>query len=152
MFALVIDEHLAAMNQLLVKILKNRYGDVNMKNQQTGSNMSRFVVGIDRSKMKLYDLTDKAQEGLDNNIAISPPAPTLLNESVDLFANLEDEDENTASPKLKSAPPVFDIDEPFSEAIEDAERRRSITKLEKADYKPQHVTKKVLQFPKKLNV
>lgn len=59
MFALVSSEELENLNQIIVKQLKNRYNDPNY--------YKRFVVGIDRSKMKLYDVEASAQEGLSDN-------------------------------------------------------------------------------------
>lgn len=56
MAALITSEDLESMGQLMVKQLKNRWGDI--------SNPKRFVVGIDRSKMRLYDAEESAQEGL----------------------------------------------------------------------------------------
>ena len=56
MFALVSNEELEALNQIIVKQLKNRYNDLNF--------YKRFVVGIDRAKMKLYDVEASAQTGL----------------------------------------------------------------------------------------
>lgn len=53
MFALISTEELEGINQIMVKQLKNRYNDLNM--------FKRFVVGIDRSKMRLYDVEDSAQ-------------------------------------------------------------------------------------------
>ena len=53
MFALISSEELESLNQIMVKQLKNRYND-------PGSNR-RFVVGIDRSKMRLYDCEQSAQ-------------------------------------------------------------------------------------------
>jgi replicative DNA helicase len=53
MFALISTEELEEMNQLMVKQLKNRYND--------GATNKRFVIGIDRSKMKLYNLENSAQ-------------------------------------------------------------------------------------------
>ena len=50
MIALISTEQLEKMNQLMVKQLKNRYNDV-------GKN-KRFTVGIERSKMRLYDIDD----------------------------------------------------------------------------------------------
>jgi len=47
MFALISTEELEDLGQIMVKQLKNRYNDLNMN--------KRFVVGIDRSKMRLYD-------------------------------------------------------------------------------------------------
>ena len=57
MFALVKQsEELADLNQIVVKQLKNRYGDPNIN--------SRFIVGVDRSKMRLYNVENSAQEDL----------------------------------------------------------------------------------------
>jgi archaellum biogenesis ATPase FlaH len=56
MFALISSEELESLNQIMVKQLKNRYSD-------PGSNR-RFIVGVDRSKMRLYDVDQSAQEGL----------------------------------------------------------------------------------------
>ena len=58
MFALVSNEELEQLNQIIVKQLKNRYNDPNF--------YKRFVVGIDRSKMKLYDVEVSAQAGLSD--------------------------------------------------------------------------------------
>ena len=55
MFALISTEELEGMNQIMVKQLKNRYNDPTMN--------KRFCIGIDRAKMRLYDIQD-AQEGL----------------------------------------------------------------------------------------
>lgn len=56
MFALIATEELAEQNQVLVKQLKNRYDDINI--------YRKFVIGIDKSKMQLYQLEDCAQDGL----------------------------------------------------------------------------------------
>ena len=56
MFALVTNEELEQLNQVLVKQLKNRYGDPNL--------YKRFVLGIDRSKMRLYDVEESAQNDI----------------------------------------------------------------------------------------
>jgi replicative DNA helicase len=56
MFALISTEELQQLNQILIKQLKNRYNDPNY--------FKRFVVGIDRAKMKLYDVEQSAQEDL----------------------------------------------------------------------------------------
>lgn len=53
MFALISTEELEALGQIMVKQLKNRYNDPTQN--------KRFVVGIDRSKMKLYDVEASAQ-------------------------------------------------------------------------------------------
>ena len=59
MFALISTEELEGMNQIMVKQLKNRYNDPTMN--------KRFCIGIDRAKMKLYDVEDSAQEDLINS-------------------------------------------------------------------------------------
>jgi hypothetical protein len=56
MFALISTEELEEMNQIMVKQLKNRYNDANL--------FKRFVIGIDRSKMKLYDVENSAQQNI----------------------------------------------------------------------------------------
>ena len=57
MFALISTEELDKLNQISVKQLKNRYNDPNVN--------KRFIVGIDRSKMKLYDVS--SQDLVDSN-------------------------------------------------------------------------------------
>ena len=60
MFALISNEELDALNQIAVKQLKNRYNDPTTN--------KRFVIGIDRAKMKLFDVTLEEQKGLaDSN-------------------------------------------------------------------------------------
>lgn len=56
LFALISTEELEKLNQLMVKQLKNRYNDPNT--------YKRFMIGVDRSKMKLYDLEDSAQSNI----------------------------------------------------------------------------------------
>ena len=56
MFALISTEELESLNQIMVKQLKNRYHDPTMN--------KRFVVGIDRGKMKLFDCEQSAQEDI----------------------------------------------------------------------------------------
>ena len=56
MFALISTEELEQLNQLMVKQLKNRYNDPNT--------FKRFVIGIDRGKMKLYDVEQSAQDDI----------------------------------------------------------------------------------------
>jgi replicative DNA helicase len=56
MFALISNEELDALNQIVVKQLKNRYNDPTVN--------KRFVLGVDRSKMRLYDVETKEQEDL----------------------------------------------------------------------------------------
>ena len=56
MFALIQTEELEGLNQIMVKQLKNRYNDPT-KNK-------KFIIGVDRAKMKLYDVEQQAQENL----------------------------------------------------------------------------------------
>ena len=58
MFALIATEELTAQGQILVKQLKNRYNDPNV--------CKRFVIGVDRSRMKLKDVLD-AEANLIND-------------------------------------------------------------------------------------
>ena len=59
MFALVSSEELEALNQIMVKQLKNRFNDP--------TSNKRFVVGVDRGKMRLYDVEQSAQDELVND-------------------------------------------------------------------------------------
>ena len=56
MIAAITSEELQALDQIMVKQLKNRYGDPNY--------YKKFVVGINRAKMKLYDVEESAQEDI----------------------------------------------------------------------------------------
>jgi hypothetical protein len=53
MFALISTEELQQLSQLMVKQLKNRFGDPN--------HFKRFIIGVDREKMKLFDAEASAQ-------------------------------------------------------------------------------------------
>ena len=59
MFALISTEDLEGLNQIMVKQLKNRYNDPTI--------YKRFVIGIDRAKMRLYDCEQKAQDDIIDN-------------------------------------------------------------------------------------
>ena len=59
MFALISSEELEELDQMVVKQLKNRYNDPTI--------FKRFVIGVDRSRMKLYDCEQEAQEELIEN-------------------------------------------------------------------------------------
>ena len=56
MFALISTEELEQLGQIMVKQLKNRYNDISI--------FKRFIVGIDRAKMRLYDCEQTAQEDI----------------------------------------------------------------------------------------
>jgi len=58
MFALISTEELEEQNQIMVKQLKNRYYDPTLN--------KRFVIGIDRSKMRLYDVEDAQKDLIDS--------------------------------------------------------------------------------------
>ena len=72
MFALISNDELTAKNQILVKQLKNRYNDPNHN--------KRFVIGVNRSKMKLYDVNENEQKGLVNDsLVIEDSGPLFDN-------------------------------------------------------------------------
>jgi len=54
MFALISSDELQELNQMLVKQLKNRYADPTYN--------KKFILGVDRAKMKLYDVSQTAQD------------------------------------------------------------------------------------------
>jgi len=54
MFALISTEELEGLGQIMVKQLKNRYNDPTI--------FKRFIIGVDRAKMRLYDCEQKAQD------------------------------------------------------------------------------------------
>ena len=56
MFALISSEELEQKNQILIKQLKNRYNDPTLNR--------KFIIGVDRSKMRLYDVEQNAQTDL----------------------------------------------------------------------------------------
>jgi len=59
MFALISNEELEALGQMKVKQLKNRYNDPSINRA--------FIIGVDRSKMRLYDVQQKAGDIVDAN-------------------------------------------------------------------------------------
>ena len=68
---LITSEELDNLGQLMIKQLKNRWGDL--------SYYRRFVVGIERAKMQIYDLEDNAQNGIGQgqSVANSQPRPSV---------------------------------------------------------------------------
>ena len=56
MFALISTDELEGIGQIMVKQLKNRYNDPTIN--------KRFIVGIDRAKMRLYDCEQTAQDNI----------------------------------------------------------------------------------------
>ena len=65
MFALISTEELEELGQLMVKQLKNRYNDP--------TKFRRFVIGIDRSRMKLYDVEESAQSDIMSDMIPDKP-------------------------------------------------------------------------------
>jgi len=65
MFAIISTEELEELGQLLVKQLKNRYNDP--------TKYRRFVIGVDRSRMKLYDVEESAQSDIMSDMIPDKP-------------------------------------------------------------------------------
>jgi hypothetical protein len=76
-FALITSEDLESRGQLMIKQLKNRWGDLGY--------YRRFVVGIDRARMKLFDLEDKAQADVQNDIQKNVGSPQKSSDDTSLF-------------------------------------------------------------------
>jgi archaellum biogenesis ATPase FlaH len=68
MFALISNEELERSGQIMVKQLKNRYNDPGL--------YKRFVIGIDRSKMRLFDIDVKEQTLVDDGIPVFDKTPS----------------------------------------------------------------------------
>ncbi len=66
MFALISSEELEEKNQIMVKQLKNRYNDPTINR--------KFIIGVDRSKMRLYDVEQIAQTDLVDS---GQPGPSI---------------------------------------------------------------------------
>ena len=85
MFALISTEEMEDLNQILVKQLKNRYNDPTVN--------KRFVLGVDRSKMKLYDVDLSAQEDLVDTGQEEEDIPTFdkttIGSRYEKFSNLK---------------------------------------------------------------
>jgi hypothetical protein len=82
MFALISTEELEQINQILVKQLKNRYNDPTMN--------KRFIIGIDRAKMRLYDVDQSAQDNLlDSGQEDEEETPKSLFGKKSTFASLK---------------------------------------------------------------
>jgi len=90
MFGLISTEELESLGQLMIKQLKNRWGDTNAH--------KRFVVGIDRSKMRLFDAEESAQQGLMDD------SPVMNKTSVGQRMSSENDGDTVLSFKGKSKP------------------------------------------------
>jgi replicative DNA helicase len=156
MFALVNSDELKNMNQLLVKILKNRYGDVNFRNKETGKIMNKFVVGVDKSKQKLYNVSDAAQDLSDDDPTGGAPKPKMPPRK-ELDIGVDESDAPWTVVDEGVTEPTFDIDLPandrkFRESEEDAERRRNATIAPAAPYSPKTATPSAFAAGKKHNI
>ena len=83
MFALISTEELEDLGQMLVKQLKNRYNDP--------TKYKRFVIGVDRSRMKLYDVEESAQQDLmsDSQVPDKPINSFGERDSKDPYADFK---------------------------------------------------------------
>ena len=69
MFALITSDELEELDQMVVKQLKNRYNDPTI--------FKRFVIGVDRSRMKFYDVEQEAQEELVDSVDMNEDTPVM---------------------------------------------------------------------------
>ena len=86
MFAIISTEELEDLNQIMIKQLKNRYNDPTMN--------KRFIIGIDRAKMKLYDVEQVAQNdivdsGLDPVFDSTTVGKKLGDKTYEKFSDLK---------------------------------------------------------------
>jgi len=81
MFALITNEELEALGQIMFKQLKNRYSDPNY--------YKRFVVGVDRAKMRLYDTEQSAQSDILDSGQPDEPINTFGNRERKFSNNFE---------------------------------------------------------------
>lgn len=74
---IITDEELDSLGQIMLKQLKNRWGDISW--------YRRFVVGIDRAKMSIFDLEDSAQSGIQQgqSTANNTPVKAVTRAGVD---------------------------------------------------------------------
>jgi archaellum biogenesis ATPase FlaH len=63
MFAMISTDELQSLNQIMIKQLKSRYNDPN--------HYKRFVVGVDKSRMRLYDVDQSQQENIVDDTPVA---------------------------------------------------------------------------------
>lgn len=80
LFAIIATDELKALNQYLIKQLKNRFGDI-------GTN-TRFVIGVDRPKMRLYNAETSAQEDIMDG-PVFDNTPSSQKPNADLFKDFK---------------------------------------------------------------
>ena len=95
MFGLISNEELQEQNQILVQQLKNRYGDPGVNR--------RFILGVDRSKMRLYDCEQSAQDDL-----LDGPNLNKSNKSVFDNSKFGNEDNERGKAKQKFNKKAFE--------------------------------------------
>ena len=81
MFALISNEELEKLGQIQVKQLKNRYGDPNKH--------KKFVVGVNKAKMQLFDLEQTAQDNIQSDVPIATKILQTPGGKSDKFRNLK---------------------------------------------------------------
>lgn len=59
LIALISNEQLASVNQIMVKQLKNRYADL--------FTLNKFNIGVDRAKMKMYDVMSNSSQSMSSS-------------------------------------------------------------------------------------
>lgn len=79
MFALISSEELEDLGQIMIKQLKNRYNDPSIHR--------RFVVGVDRPKMKLYDVEQQAQSDIMDDKPSFDKTPSGKKMNKDIFSD-----------------------------------------------------------------
>lgn len=100
LFGLITSEQLQESGQLMIKQLKNRWGDI--------SQFRRFVVGIDRSKMKLYNLDESAQDSIVKDASMDDRKGSKGSINKHIGTNWEDSLDKT---DVKKKFDIFDFDE-----------------------------------------
>ena len=81
MFALMSNEELEALGQMKVKQLKNRYNDPAINRS--------FIIGVDRPKMRLYDVENNAQNIVDSNQQETKEEYPTPDQSYDKFSDFK---------------------------------------------------------------
>ena len=81
MFAIISNEDLEKLGQLKIKQLKNRYNDPSMNRA--------FIVGVDRSKMKLFDVSNQGQNIVNTNQQEVGPGEGQLTDPYDKFSDFK---------------------------------------------------------------
>ena len=81
MFALMSNEELESLGQMKVKQLKNRYNDPGMNRA--------FIIGVDRAKMRLYDVENTAQNIVDSNQTKETESMPTPEQAYDKFSDFK---------------------------------------------------------------